>query len=112
MRMPSKVSNAVNEESLKSIKSTDSKKMTPLLHKLQEEPQEDSSSHQSNIRLSEDEIRLNRKITDYFPFKKVGQTTGIASPIQQNTRQPNNNLSQSTRSPLSPESVKCRGSGD
>lgn len=112
MRMPSKASSTLNEESLKSIKSTDSKKMTPLLHKLQEEPQEESSSEQSNIRLSEDEIRLNRKITDYFPFKKVAQDNPIATPIQQNIRQPNNNLSQSTRSPLSPESIKGRGSGD
>ena len=108
--MPSKASSTVNEESLKSIKSTDSKKMTPLLHKLQEEPQQESSSEQSNIRLSEDEIRLNRKITDYFPFKKEPQN--IASPMtQQNTRQLNN-PSQSTRSPLSPESIKGKGSND
>lgn len=86
--------------------------MTPLLHKLQEEAQEDSCSHQSNIRLSEEEIRRNRKITDYFPFKKVGES--VSSPvIEQNSRQlNNNNLSQSTRSPVSPQSMKGRGSGD
>lgn len=36
MRRPSKIGNPPNEESLKSIKSTDSKKMMPVLHKLAE----------------------------------------------------------------------------
>ncbi len=36
MRRPSKIGNPANEESLKSIKSTDSKKMMPVLHKLAE----------------------------------------------------------------------------
>lgn len=80
MRRPSKPTNNNNEESLKSIKSTDSKKMVmPLFklqeepHKLSEEPHEDTPQlldHLTHIRLSEEEIKANRKITDYFKVKK------------------------------------------
>ena len=68
MRRPSKPLQP-SEESLKSIKSTDSKKPLPL-HKLPEQSQEDSPQD-SDLRLSEEEIRNNRKITDFFSFKKT-----------------------------------------
>jgi len=73
MRRPSKAVNLTNEESLKSIKSTDSKKMIMPLFKLQEEPHEETPhpiEQLQHIRLSEEEIKANRKITDYFKVKK------------------------------------------
>lgn len=54
MRRPSKLGNVNNDESLKTIKSTDSKKAAPILHKLVEDPQEETPPQCSNIRLSED----------------------------------------------------------
>lgn len=73
MRRPSKAANQTNEESLKSIKSTDSKKMIMPLFKLQEEVHEDTPhppDQLQHIRLSEEEIKANRKITDYFKVRK------------------------------------------
>jgi hypothetical protein len=75
MRRPSKMV-PLNEESLKSIKSTDSKKRVMPLHRLNEEPIEETP-HQpeqlQHIRLSEEEIKVNRKITDYFKARKNTQ---------------------------------------
>lgn len=70
MRRPSKLGNVNNDESLKTIKSTDSKKAAPILHKLVEDPQEETPPQCSNIRLSEDELKRNKKITDYFPSRQ------------------------------------------
>jgi hypothetical protein len=72
MRRPSKPF-AQGEESLRSIKSTDSKKMAMPLLKLQEDQPEESYNilePLQHIRLSEEEIKANRKITDYFKVKK------------------------------------------
>lgn len=72
MRRPSKAANQTNEESLKSIKSTDSKKMVMPLFKLQEEVHEETPQaldQLQHIRLSEEEIKANRKITDYFKVR-------------------------------------------
>lgn len=102
MRRPSKVGQVANEESLKSIKSTDSKKLMPVLHKLVEEPHEDSPLH-SNIRLSDEEMKLNRKITDYFPVRAP------APPLSPLLRQPHSlpiTAATAPRSPLSPDDSK------
>lgn len=99
----------VSEESLKSIKSTDSKKIMPQLHKLVEEAHEDSPLH-SNIRLSDEELKFNRKITDYFHLRP-GLPAPPPPPLSPLLRPP---LSQPTaasapRSPLSPEDSKGAG---
>lgn len=66
MRRPSRTA-PINEESLKSIKSTDSKKLVLPLHKLPEEQHEETPhEHLIHVHLSEEEIKFNRKITDYF----------------------------------------------
>lgn len=57
MRKPSRAPNPLNEESLKSIKSTDSKKIPNPLLRLQEEPHEEEAPHLEplqHIRLSEE----------------------------------------------------------
>jgi hypothetical protein len=91
--------------------------MMPVLHKLIEEPHEDSLPALSNIRLSEEEMKKNRKITDYFPMRPLAMTPVPLSPVireQATQLQPmNNSISQCTRSPGSPEDNKSnRGSGD
>lgn len=105
MRRPSKVGPQVCEESLKSIKSTDSKKIMPQLHKLPEEPHEESPLH-SNIKLSEEEMKLNRKITDYFQPR--GQVHSSHPPLSPVLRPPpsNHTPASAQKSPLSPEDTK------
>lgn len=100
MRRPSKIQQH-NEESLKSIKSTDSKKIIMPVHKLNEE-QEETEKQQEPIGLSEEEIKVNRKITDYFKVRKN-------SPQQRYSPQPTppdilqNTKEVSNKSPPSPE---------
>jgi hypothetical protein len=104
MRRPSKVGPQVSEESLKSIKSTDSKKIMPQLHKLPEEPHEESPLH-SNIRLSDEEMKLNRKITDYFQPRGHTHSHPPLSPV---LRPPPSHptAASAQKSPLSPEDTK------
>ena len=105
MRRPSKLGPQVSEESLKSLKSTDSKKIMPQLHKLPEEAHEDSPLH-SNIKLSEEEMKLNRKITDYFQPKHghhpqpQTQTQPLSPLLRPPMSQPT--AASAPRSPLSP----------
>lgn len=59
----------MNEESVRSIKSTDSKKINPYKSKLVifEERSHDSREDESQERVKlEQEVKNNRKITDYF----------------------------------------------
>ena len=69
MRKPSKPG-AAHEESLRTIKSTDSKRVAPIVVRLEDpNEREESQLHAGNI-LSDEQMRCNRKITDYLPFKK------------------------------------------
>lgn len=72
----------------------------PVLHKLVEEPQEESPLH-SNIRLSDEEMKLNRKITDYFPVRNHPQP-----PLSPLLRPPHSLPTTAPRSPASPEDSK------
>lgn len=116
MRRPSKIGNANNDESLKTIKSTDSKKAAPILHKLAEDAQEETPPQCSNIRLSEDELRRNKKITDYFPMRHHNETpmrqSLAAKEEQLGLNSIINSLTQSSRSPASPEDKSSKGSAD
>jgi hypothetical protein len=103
MRRPSKLGPQVSEESQKSIKSTDSKKIMPQLHKLVEEPHEESPLH-SNIKLSEEELKFNRKITDYFQPKHGHHPQPLSPLLRPPMSQPT--AASAPRSPLSPEDSK------
>lgn len=107
MRRPSRVGPQVSEESLKSIKSTDSKKIMPQLHKLVEEPHEESPLH-SNIRLSDEELKFNRRITDYFAPRGPHSHPPSTQPLSPLLRPPLSHptAASAPRSPLSPEDSK------
>jgi hypothetical protein len=82
MRRPSRVAIVV-EESLKSIKSTDSKKI-PIFQRLAEEAREETPPQiLEQLKLSEEEIKVNRKITDYFPMSKEQSRYPRLSPTPQ-----------------------------
>lgn len=79
MRKPNRPSYH-NEESLKSIKSTDSKKLFGLKNKIimgadKSEGSQDEDDSNNQHHMEEREVKNNRKITEYFTFNLSAKTT-------------------------------------